>query len=463
MTEIRKKRADREKNGFRRISFFGKTGRTAFIACLLAAAVLMSACGKNPSDSTGSTDNSGSTENAESTDNSSSTENAESTDNTGSGESTDASEKEADLPAIEDYGVIHESEFGGVYIEMTIDDFNKQGFQYGDSVNVVFSNGYRLDDIPYYNGYYVDAGEPLLIAYPGYEYIKAAINYGEDLWDKAELQGIKLQAGQEPRLWKKAALDEHSKASVYLNERGKYKKIQEARDIHYYDEREKYDSDEMFANFRCMTAGRLKPDTLYRSASPCDNQHKRAPYVDKLIEKAGIRCILNLADNEKKIAGYLETPDFDSPYFKTLYEAGGVIPVALNMNWFSDEFRTKLADGLRELMKHDGPYLVHCTEGKDRTGFVCMLLEALAGASCQEIVDDYMLTYDNYYHINEKQDKEKYDVILEKNLVAMLKTVINDDSTTPEKADLEARAEAYLKGLGMTEEEVQNLKKTIAG
>ena len=36
---------------------------------------------------------------------------------------------------------IHEQEFGGVYIKMTIDDFDAVGFNYGDSVDIVFSNG----------------------------------------------------------------------------------------------------------------------------------------------------------------------------------------------------------------------------------------------------------------------------------------------------------------------------------
>ena len=82
---------------------------------------------------------------------------------------------------IENVAIEHEPEFGGVYIAMTIDDFNNLGFVYGDSVDVVFSNGYKLEDIPYYNGYYVDAGQPLLVAYPGYDYNKAAVNYSEDL------------------------------------------------------------------------------------------------------------------------------------------------------------------------------------------------------------------------------------------------------------------------------------------
>ena len=70
---------------------------------------------------------------------------------------------------------------------MTIDDLNAAGFEYGDSVNIEFSNGYKLDGIPYYNGYYTQTGEPLLVAYPGYPYIKACINSGGDLFTDAKL------------------------------------------------------------------------------------------------------------------------------------------------------------------------------------------------------------------------------------------------------------------------------------
>ena len=101
-----------------------------------------------------------------------------------------------DTPQITGLPIQHELEFGGVYIEIKIDDFNKLGFRYGDSVKVQFSNGYTLEDLPYYNGYYVDAGEPLLIAYPGYDFIKAAINYGADLWEEGG-----LYAGQKEDLF----------------------------------------------------------------------------------------------------------------------------------------------------------------------------------------------------------------------------------------------------------------------
>ena len=384
-----------------------------------------------------------------------------------SGEPTDESGQDIDPsdqgdpadtePLIEGVAIQHETEFGGVYIEITIDDFNALGFAYGDSVDVVFSNGYKLEDIPYYNGYYVDAGMPLLVAYPGYDYVKATLNYGEDLWGKGN-----LYAGQPLSLFAEAGLDEHCTASVYLHQAGKYRDVQEARDIQYSDNRTKYDSDEEFANFRNIRAGNIKKGVVYRSASPCDNQHNRASYVDALISDAGVNCILNLSDTDEKIDKYMAAEDFDSPYFKELYERGAVIPVALNMNFASDEFRSKIVQGFIEMSQQPGPYLIHCTEGKDRTGFVCMLLEMLAGASYDEIVDDYMVTYANYYKITEESDKAKYDTILETNLLVMMHTVTGEDVDL-QTADLSVYARAYLIDAGMTDAQIDALLARITG
>ena len=41
-------------------------------------------------------------------------------------------------------------------------------------------NNSEIKDIPYYNGYYTLKGEKLLVAYPGYPYIKVCINNGDD-------------------------------------------------------------------------------------------------------------------------------------------------------------------------------------------------------------------------------------------------------------------------------------------
>ena len=354
-------------------------------------------------------------------------------------------------PSLDKCSIIHELEFGGVYVKMTIDDFNALGFKYGDSVDVTFSNGYTLKDIPYYNGYYTANSHPLLIAYPGYDYIKVAINNGDDLYKVAELD------------------EEKDVATISVHEKGKYLEIQEARDIHYQDERDKYPSDEVFANFRAMKVGKLKENIFYRSASPCDNQHNRAPYVDKLMEQAGVKYIVNLADTKEKIAKYMSSDDFSSPYFKSLYESGNVILLdgsrsagllGLNMNYESEGFRREVAAGLAEMAHNEGPYLVHCTEGKDRTGYMCILLEALAGGTYEEIRDDYMVTYYKYYEISTSKEADKYNTIVENLFDPMLQSIAGE-GTDIKIADLAAYAEKMLLDSGMSEDDLQLLKDRI--
>jgi len=49
-------------------------------------------------------------------------------------------------------------------------------------------------------------------------------------------------------------------------------------------------------------------------------------------------------------------------------------------------------DALRDIAHADGAALVHCAAGKDRTGVVCMLALAVAGATREAIVADFVAT-----------------------------------------------------------------------
>lgn len=360
---------------------------------------------------------------------------------------------------IKNIEISNEEEFGGIYFKKTIEEFNDLGFNFGDSLTISFSNGKVLKDLPYYNGYYVDAGCKLLVGYPGYNYIKAAINYGDDLYKVLDLK-------------------ETDTATIKLNKKGKYKKIQEACDIHYYDDRERYNSDIIFSNFRAMNVGLLRNDFVYRSASPCNNEHKRAHYVDTLMADARIKYIINLADTKQKIDHYINKEDFDSPYFLSLYEnkllcmpdfdnedsaklslfnEDSVIPLAMNMNYTSVEFTKKVALGFKSILNSDGPILIHCLEGKDRTGFVCIVLEALLEASYNEIVDDYMLTYNNYYGID--KNDERYEIIKSRNVDSMLNFICKGNDY--KNINLTNYARDYLKFGGMTNDEIIQLKDKL--
>lgn len=348
--------------------------------------------------------------------------------------------------ALDNQPVMRDPSFGGVYIKITIDDFNKLGFAYGDSVDISFSNGYELKDVPYYNGYYVNVGDPVLVAYPGYPYIEAAVSFGDPLWDTA-------------------GLTENDTATVTLNKAGVYLNIQEAFDITYTDNRADYSSDVVFANFRACTGGSLKSNVLYRSASPIDNEHNRVPYVETLMAQAGMAYVLNLSDNAEEADAFVaeDTKDgIDVSYFNKLRDAGCTGFLDLSANYPSASYAKTLVAGLVEMSQHDGPYLVHCVEGKDRTGFVCLLLEALCGATYDEMQADYMTTFDNYYGITKQSDPSKYDAISDLNFDGMLRVLANAD----ENADLTAidytgHARDYLRMGGMTDEQIDALVKKL--
>ena len=352
----------------------------------------------------------------------------------------------------------HELEFGGIYIKTTIDDFNKLGFEYGDSVDITFSSGYKLLDQPYYNGYYVDAGESLLVGYPGYDYIKATLNYGDDLWYIAKYKD-----------------GDTGTATVKLNKKKKYLDIQNTMDITYKDERTEYTTDEEFANFRDVSSNVsvIKPNMIYRSASPCDNKHNRSQYVDQLLGEANVDYIMNLADTVEKIEAYITKYNLEtiSPNFMALYRNNKfflsanpnekIVPLAMNMNYKSKEFQQKLSQGFNAMAASDGPYLIHCLEGKDRTGFVCIVVEALCGASYQEMLNDYMETYKNYYGITEEKDPLRYRIIKERNIDAMLRFLSGDDNINLETADFSNSVKNYLIEGGMAEANVNSFISKI--
>ena len=123
----------------------------------------------------------------------------------------------------------------------------------------------------------------------------------------------------------------------------------------------------------------------------------------------------------------------------------------------SEEFRANVAKGLVFMVEHDGPYLVHCTEGKDRTGFISALLEALMGATKDEIVADYMESYINYYGV--EPGTEKYNLIAQ-DVLDMLKVITGNSDL--EKADLEAGARNYLILGGMKPAQIEQLMNKLS-
>ena len=223
-----------------------------------------------------------------------------------------------------------------------------------------------------------------------------------------------------------------------------------------------YSADYIFANFREVTGGNLKENILYRGSSPADNIYNRASTCDLLLEKAGISLVLDLADDEEKFEKHMLSDDFDSPYLMSLYDSENVILVGLSARYRNEDYAEELVEALNQMTEYEGPYYVHCTLGFDRTGFVCILLESIAGSSYDEIEKDYMLSYADFYNVTKESDPAKYEAIKEakfEDIVFWLYDIADESEISG--VDLEECAKDYLMDGGMSEEEYQKLKKTL--
>jgi hypothetical protein len=167
--------------------------------------------------------------------------------------------------------------------------------------------------------------------------------------------------------------------------------------------------------------------------------------------------VINLADSTDNIKTYLAAKDFASPYYAELYKNNQVLCLNMGLAYASDEFKASIIKGLAFMSENKGPYLFHCTEGKDRTGFFGALLGSLMGASKDQIVDDYMQSYINYYDVKKNTDQYK---LISQDVLAMLKVIAGTDDL--DKADLAASAKNYLLLGGMTAKQIETLKTNLS-
>ena len=337
--------------------------------------------------------------------------------------------------------VIEIEKYGHAVLDISVADFIACGYELGDVVSVSFDS-YK-EDIPFYDGYYSNPGTAMLRGQDAKSNIALCINYGDFCVEK----GLKIGDAVE----------------ISQTEKGGMLAIQNLCSLKYSDNRADYSDDVTFANFRAVTIGRIGEGKLYRSASPINNEHGRAGYADDFIASVKVATVLNLADSKENIEEYLKSEDFDSEYYHSLYKSGKVIAIDLTGNFISKEFSDSIVEGLTFLAHNEAPYSIHCTEGKDRAGFTAMLLGALMGAKLDEIIDDYMISFYNYYGIDKKTEPERYEIVLNNNLIAMMYHVMNVDTYEElKRVDLESSATKYLIDAGMDKNDILTLKEKLS-
>ena len=336
---------------------------------------------------------------------------------------------------------------GNLVLYMYGSDLYEKGFEHGDVVEIAI--GENKWDVPLCTSYSdVDNGEAVLRATGDTDGVVLALNMG-DFATTAQI-AQKTAIEEEPGYRWDYLTESPVQITITLGEKGGYREQWLIRQLVRTNERADYShlSDEAFANFRSINTTGMGENKLYRSSSPINPDLGRSTYADKAAEAAGIMTVVNLADNSNTYEGA------ESSYYSTCR----VVYVNLGMDFLSESTLSGLAEGMRFIINNDGPYLIHCNEGKDRAGFVSALLEGLMGATIDEIIDDYMVTYYNYYGVED--GGEKYDAIVKNNLIKALNTTYKVDDVY--KADLAAEAEAFLvEDAGLTADEVAALKARL--
>ena len=376
-------------------------------------------------------------------------------------ETNDEPEKEV-YPPKEEYvqiltGIKTIDRQGNIVLDISVQKLNETGYEAGDVIIVTINdNNYDMPIGLMINE--VSSKEQICLfeSESGAKDIVKLASKNESFFSKAGIGEVEL-ISEEPGYKLHWADDMDMSLSVSISMKEKQGHNDDyPTDEHVYErkkERGEYPhlSDEEFANFREVDTAGVGDNVLYRSSSPVNPKLNRNLEADKAISKAEIKTVFNMADYPGGIKIY---DGYNDGYYKNCDV------IALNMStWFNtEEFGHRLAEGFRFMIEHEGPYLIHCTEGKDRTGFAIAIIECLMGAEADEVVSDYMKTFYNYYGV--KLGSLVYNNIAERNIKKDLSIAFHIESLFAD-VDLSICAEAYLIEIGMSEEEIDLLKEKL--
>lgn len=238
-----------------------------------------------------------------------------------------------------------------------------------------------------------------------------------------------------------------------LKEKGGYLHEYEARKLVYTFDRNDYPNltDSEYANFRAVTYSKVKPNTLYRSSNPVDTNYGRAIYLDKCLkENNNVTDIINLANSEEEIK---EFELYETSYYKSVrhYEC------KMSVDYTDSKSKESLKKVFKIVANNKGVYLINCNEGKDRTGFVIFVLGAISNATLEELISDYLVTYYNYYQLEENDPKYQ---IIENDFLGIVKECFGIEEVSND--NLYLATYNYLKNIiGLTNEEIGNIRLNL--
>lgn len=364
--------------------------------------------------------------------------------------------QEADIPAVE-CGVAGISKHGNIVLDISGNALFDLGYAYADLIAVDIA-GQQLE-MPIVGQFSeVDNGALACAVNQAESVEQNTVTLAINMGDLTTWLGLatKEAIDEDPGFrWNYAdAYADGVTVTISMKERGAYADQILIHQLVGSNDRADYPdlTDEQFANFRVVATTGMGKNALYRSSSPVNPKYNRNRQADAATSAAGIRTVVNLADSEQAMKGY-------EGYAYTYYAQLDIIALDMVVDYASEAFRSSLAEGFRFVISHEGPYLVHCNEGKNRAGFACAMLECLMGATADEVVADYMVSYYNYYGV--EPGTEQYETIANSNIRDILANAFGIEDIAAEGVDLAACAEAYMQGIGLGEGEIAALKARL--
>jgi hypothetical protein len=273
----------------------------------------------------------------------------------------------------------------GLQLDVTLEDFNSIGAYFGCDLDVAFG------DHRHSTATFTDSSHGVAHYSLGIIYSKSSNTMTLSLSGGNLAHETGLAAGDTITL-------------KVLGENRFYKYTPDYRAGHT-DKRSDYDDDQKFGNYRELSGGNLKDDMFYRSSNPWNYTSERAQYCDQYYREIGVEnliCMDLSMDGVERRCKAL--PD---AYSTGLYEKGKVHAKALSSTVHAHPEQALFV--LQSLLDTEGSVGIFCTYGKDRTGAYCAMIEGLAGASFEEIREDFMESMCNYYHF--EKDTPEYEAV----------------------------------------------------
>jgi len=164
-------------------------------------------------------------------------------------------------------------------------------------------------------------------------------------------------------------------------------------------------------NFREIRMGNIAANTLFRSSHPIkDNKQEKS--ISLLASKVNIKTVINLCDTMSGIT-----------------------------------YSLLLLHGITNSLK----------AGVDRTGFVCMVIESFMGAALNDVINDYLKSFNSIFE-SSIYEAQKTDATTAMQILSAM-----SDSQIINEQNLQHIAETYLRSrIGLSAEEVELLRLKLS-